>query len=242
MSKRTTLIQLWSGPRNISTALMYSFAQRTDTTVVDEPLYAHYLRITGADHPGREHVLSSQENDGNKVMRDLQSLQQERPVLFCKQMTHHLVEIDLSGLRSCQNILLIRHPMHVLASYAKVISNPVLNDIGIKQSYDLFHALKSSGAPFLVVDSGELMKAPEKVLDDICRSVGIPFQRAMLSWKPGPKKEDGVWAKYWYSNVHRSGGFEPSQEHPLELPGELKSVFLEAMPYYEFLSGYSLKA
>ena len=236
------IIQLWSGPRNISTAFMYSFAQRNDTQVLDEPLYAHYLVKTGIPHPGREEVLQSQENDGNKVMEKIISDSWIKPVLFCKQMTHHLVDIDFAFLKNSFNLLLIRNPKQVLISYSKVIAEPHLSDIGIKQNFDLYHYLRENNFHYLVIDSNELLKNPEKLLRIICSEAGIEFQPAMLQWKAGPKKEDGVWAKYWYENVHRSEGFEPFKEKEAEMPLRLEKIYLESKHYYDFLYGHSLKA
>lgn len=236
------IIHLWSGPRNISTAFMYSFAQRNDTKVIDEPLYAHYLKVTDIDHPGKEEILKSQEQDGNNVMKAIAAYKGEKSVLFCKQMTHHLVDIDLSLLKNAINILLIRNPKQVLHSYAKVITQPQLSDIGIKQNYDLYHYLKENNLHCLVIDSNELLKNPEKLLSTICKDAGIEFQQAMLNWQSGPKKEDGVWAKYWYENVHRSTGFHPFQEKETKLPEHLEKIFLESKPFYDFLYSYSIKS
>jgi len=236
------IIQLWSGPRNISTAFMYSFAQRNDTQVLDEPLYAHYLIKTGIPHPGREEVLQSQEHDGNKVMEKIISGSWIKPVLFCKQMTHHLIDIDLKFLKNSFNLLLIRNPKQVLISYAKVISQPQLSDIGIKQNFDLYHYLKENNFHCLILDSNELLKDPEKLLRIICNETGTEFQPSMLKWEAGPKKEDGVWAKYWYENVHRSTGFEPFKEKETEMPLHLEKIYLESKPYYDFLYQHSLKA
>ena len=236
------IIQLWSGPRNISTAFMYSFAQRNDIQVLDEPLYAHYLEKTGMEHPGREEVLQSQEHDGNKVMEKIISDSWMKPVLFCKQMTHHLIDIDLTFLKNSFNLLLVRNPKQVLISYARVIAEPQLNDIGIKQNFDLYHYLKENNFHCLVIDSNELLKNPGKLLRIICSEAGIEFQPAMLKWEAGPKKEDGVWAKYWYENVHRSTGFEPFKETETEMPVHLEKIYLESKPYYDFLFQHSLKA
>lgn len=236
------IIHLWSGPRNISTAFMYSFAQRNDTKVFDEPLYAHYLKETGIDHPGKAEILKSQEQDGNKVLKDLLIHSGKAPVLFCKQMTHHLVKIDLSLLRNSYNILLIRNPEQVLHSYAKVIAHPRLSDIGIRQNYDLYHYLIENKFHCMVVDSNELLKNPGKMLAAICDDVSIEFQGSMLKWKAGPKPEDGVWAKYWYDNVHLSTGFQPFREKKTNLPEHLEKIFLESKPFYDFLYSHSIKA
>ena len=189
-------INLLSGPRNISTALMYSFAQRSDTQVVDEPLYAHYLRVSGALHPGRNEVLAAQENDGRKVLEWMMSDSFDKPVIFFKQMTHHLVNLPLHFLSRCKNILLIRDPVDVLISYAKVIEHPSLADIGIKQSYELFQFLQQNQQQATVLDSAFVLKNPETVLKKLCEELGLEFQPSMLHWKAGARAEDGVWAKY----------------------------------------------
>ena len=240
--KEVKRIQLWSGPRNISTAMMYSFAQRNDTQVMDEPLYAHYLHVTGLQHPGREEVLQSQEQDGNKVMQAIISGEYNKPVLFCKQMTHHLVNIDLEFLSDTINILLIRNPKDVLISYAKIIEQPSFSDIGIQQSFELYEFLQSKNYHCLIVDAAELLKDPERQLTALCNNAGIGFQTAMLSWKAGALKEDGIWAKYWYNNVHRSTGFTPFEKEDRELPIPLENIYARAKPYYDFLYQKSLIA
>jgi hypothetical protein len=234
-------ICLWSGPRNISTALMYSFAQRDDTFVIDEPLYAHYLKTTGLNHPGREEVLLSQENDGMKVMQHITEDAFEKPVLFCKQMTHHFINLPLDFLSKTKNILLIRDPAHVLTSYAKVVEHPSLDDIGIRQSYEMFEALQRKNFHCVVIEAELLLTDPEGMLKQLCNAVEISFQPAMLQWKGGPIPEDGVWAKYWYGNVHRSTGFSPFPKEKEEMKNSLEPIYKEAKPYYDFLVSHSLR-
>jgi hypothetical protein len=221
---------------------MYSFAQRTDTQVVDEPLYAHYLRKSGAQHPGRDEVLASQENDGRKVLEWMMRDSFDKPVIFFKQMTHHLVNLPLHFLSRCKNMLLIRNPMDVLISYAKVIEHPSLADIGIKQSYELFQFLQQNQQQATVLDSAFVLKNPEVALKKLCEELGLEFQPSMLHWKAGAREEDGVWAKYWYGNVHQSTGFTPFEKTQSTLPGKLKPVYEEAKPFYDFLYLHSLKA
>lgn len=228
-------INLCSGPRNISTAMMYSFAQRDDTIVVDEPLYAHYLQVSGAEHPGRGEVLAAQENHGMKVIEWMVNHSFDKPIVFFKQMTHHLVNLPLDFLSDCKNILLIRDPKDVLISYSKVIDQPTLTDIGIKQNYDLFKYLEEKNIHHVVVDSRDILAQPEVMLKKICASLGIIFQPAMLEWKAGSRKEDGVWAKYWYKNVHESTGFAPFERAEKELPGRLRNIYEEAKPFYDSL-------
>lgn len=239
--KRLTRINLWSGPRNISTAIMYSFAQRNDALVIDEPLYAHYLRTTGAQHPGRDEVLQSQENDGIKVIKWMMSDEFEKPVVFFKQMTHHLTVLSLDFLSQCKNILLIRDPKDVLISYSKVIDHPSLTDIGIKQSCELFTFLQLKKYHCVVVDSNELLRNPEAILALLCNALEIDFQPTMLHWRAGAKKEDGVWAKFWYKNVHQSTGFAPVEREEKKLPDHLTKVYEEAKPFYDFLYERSMK-
>lgn len=240
MKPAQTIINLWSGPRNISTAMMYAFSQRKDVRVFDEPLYAHYLRVTGLNHPGREEVLAAQNNDGDAVMDNFLFDNFTRPVLFLKQMTHHLVDIDLRFLEQSKNIILIRDPKKVLHSYGKVIEQPTLEDIGIKQSFELFEYLQKLQLHNIVVDADTILKNPEAALKTICVSCDIPFLPVMLSWAPGPKKADGVWAKYWYENVHASSGFQEYQEEEIHLLSNLQKVYETAVPFYEKLKKHAI--
>jgi len=236
--KRLNLI---SSPRNISTALMYSFAQRSDTIVVDEPFYAYYLSIRSVDHPGRDEIIRSQPTDPREVSRSLLETTGP-PVLFIKNMAHHLIDIDPRFYEGVTNILLIRNPRQLIASFAQVIPEPTMYDIGVRKQFDLFSKISESGPPPIVLDSGELMKDPRAVLTALCDSAGISFQESMLSWKPGPRPEDGVWAKYWYANVHRSTGFRVQQTSHRPLAEHLVPLAEEALPLYQALYDHSIKA
>jgi hypothetical protein len=238
----TTRICLWSSPRNISTAMMYSFAQRPDTVVFDEPLYAHYLRVTGIDHPGREETLQSQENDGNKVVQQLMLGSFDKPVVFFKQMTHHLVQLDEAFLSEMKNILFIRDPKQIISSYAQVRPDVNMQDIGIEKQWQLFQQLTANNQHCIVLDSNEILKAPEKVLTELCTAIGIPFYKTMLHWPAGPKPEDGVWAKFWYDNVHKSTGFEKQATSNRPLPRHLLSLYEESKKYHDLLFQQSIKA
>ena len=153
------IICLWSCPRNVSTALMYSFAQRSDTTVFDEPLYAHYLRISGANHPAREKILSTLDNDGNKVVQEV-ILQKSKKLLFHKLMTHFLIDIDINFLSKVRNIIFIRNPEEIIASYSKVIPSPKMDDIGVKKQYELYHNLIKMKQTPIVLDVRYLLQNP----------------------------------------------------------------------------------
>ena len=244
MSNDIVRICLWSGPRNISTALMYSFAQRDDTVVYDEPLYAHYLSKTPARayHPGAEEVIATMENDGETVVRDLILGDHPKPVAFFKHMTHHLVHLDRGVLAETVNVLLTRDPVDMLPSYAAQVEKPSLQDVGYKLHIELLHHLQSIGQNPPVVDSQQLLLDPKKVLRELCERIGIPFQQAMLGWKPGARPEDGCWAKYWYTSVHRSTGFGKYSQKSGPFPEALKPLLEECKPYYEQLSALAIKA
>ena len=235
-------ICLWSGPRNVSTALMYSFAQRDDTRALDEPFYSHYLRVSGATHPGRAEVIASMESDGARVIQDVILGPCNRPILFMKQMTHHLVEIDRSFMKYTTNVLLIRDPIDMLPSLAKILDAPTLRDTGFKTQFELLNELKQIGQEPPIIDARELLLHPPGVLRQLCERLGIPFQDAMLKWNAGPHPEDGVWAKYWYDNVHRTTGFQPYRKKIDLFPQELVPLLEECRPYYQALHAIAIKA
>jgi hypothetical protein len=235
-------INLWSGPRNVSTALMYSFAQRSDTRVVDEPLYAHYLRVSGADHPGREEVLAGQESDGAKVVREVILGPCDRPIAFFKQMAHHLVEIDRSFLARTANVILTRDPREMLPSLRENIASPRLADTGYAVQTELLCELRALGQDPPVLDAREILCDPRGVLSQLCARLGLPFEEGMLSWKPGARPEDGVWARHWYASVHRSSGFQRYEPKTAPFPRELEPLFAECRPHYDALSRAAIRA
>jgi hypothetical protein len=232
----TIRVNLWSGPRNISTAIMYSFAQRSDTQVVDEPLYGYYLAHTNADeyHPGAKEVLQNMETDGDKVIRMMMG-SFEKPVVFFKQMTHHLNDLDRSFMNKMINIILTRDPHEMLPSFATDIQKPGMNDVGYMDQSRLYDKLAKTGKPPIVLDSKQVLMNPAATLGKLCSAIGIPFDESMLSWDKGGRPEDGVWAKYWYHNVHDSTGFKPYQPKKTPFPEELKPLLEECMPIYQKL-------
>lgn len=232
---QTKRVCLWSGPRNISTALMYAFAQRSDTEVVDEPLYAHYLHTTGATHPGRDAVISAMETDVEVVIRDVVFGACSKPVLFMKQMAHHLVNIDRSFMQKTVNILLIRDPKEMLLSLTKVIGIPTLKDTGLKVQSELLTELQQMGQSPPILDAKELLLNPKRVLSILCSQLDIPFEEDMLSWSRGGHPSDGVWAPHWYQNVHQTVGFVPYKPKTEPFPIELEGVLSECLPYYDRL-------
>ena len=242
MKDAITRICLWSGPRNVSTALMYSFAQRADTKVFDEPLYGHYLKNTEAKfyHPMADLILSEMENDGEKVVKFMQECD-KKPVLFFKQMTHHLVKLDWSFLKDMQNIILTRDPIDMLPSYAKEIENPTMADVGYAMHSELFEYLDNLGQRPIVLDSRRLLENPEKVLKKLCTALSIPFDKAMLSWPAGAISEDGVWADHWYGSVHASTGFQEYKPKAAPFPEGLKPLLEDCQKHYRRLAELSIQ-
>lgn len=236
-------ICLWSGPRNVSTALMYSFAQRDDIRVVDEPLYGHYLRVSGAPHPGRDDIIAAMDCDGDAVMRSLLLQQRDMPHsrLFCKHMAHHLIELDLSFLKDVQNIFLIRDPREMLPSLTVQLPHAKLRDTGLKSQWQLYSALEMDGQQPVVLDSRELLLDPAGVIQQLCAKLDLPFASDMLSWTAGPLAEDGVWASHWYHAVHKSTGFLQYQAKS-EFPESLQALLDECQPWFERLNAQAIRA
>ena len=239
----TQPICLWSGPRNVSTALMYSFAQRDDVRVVDEPLYGHYLRVSGADHPGREDVLAAMNCDGDAVMKELLETQSGSPSrrLFLKHMAHHLIGLDLGFLAETTNVLLIRDPREMLPSLTIQLPQAELADTGLRRQWELFERLRGQGRSPAVVDSRELLLDPAGVLATLCAHVGLDFDDRMLRWDAGPRPEDGVWAPHWYEAVHKSTGWSPfvAKEH---FPDRLDDLLRVCKPWYDRLFAHAVPA
>lgn len=233
-------ICLWSGPRNISTALMYSFAQRADTAVFDEPFYGYYLKNSNAEeyHPGAKEVMAEQELNPSKLI-EWALTESRNPVLFFKHMTHHLLDMDRSFLKSTINVILTREPKPMLASFAKVIPNPTMADVGYQLHLDLIEDLKKLESPFYVLDSKDVLIDPEAALTKLCDFAGIPFDKSMLSWKAGARPEDGSWAKYWYDNVHKSTGFQEYEPKEIDFPTQLIHLLAHCERCYQALIGYS---
>lgn len=241
MHDKVKRINLWSGPRNVSTALMYSFARRSDTLVFDEPLYAHYLRSSDAVnyHPMAQEVLDTMENDGKKVVDTMLQIT-EKPVLFFKQMTHHLININWDFLPRMTNVILTRDPREMLPSYAKEINNPTMADVGYAAHIKLFEYLEANELPIIILDSTSILKNPEEQLKKLCAALAIPFEKPMLSWPEGPNSKDGVWAKHWYTNVHRSTGFKPYNPKSTPFPERLKPLLDRCLPMYERLKQFAI--
>ena len=242
----TLRIAMWSGPRNISTAMMRSFENRPDTAVVDEPFYAAYLAATGLDHPMRDEVLASQSTDWAAVAADMAGEGPQRsPVFYQKHMTHHMLPgVDLGWTATCVNAFLIRDPAAVLASYVRKRGEVTLADIGVERQGELFdRECDRLGKAPPVVEGADVLADPEKTLTALCARLSIPFSDRMLAWPAGPRDSDGVWAPAWYDAVERSTGFgPPPAEMTPDLPDDLRRIADQARPLYERLAAQKLVA
>lgn len=228
-------LAMWSGPRNLSTAMMYAFGNRPDCEAWDEPFYAAYLAETGLEHPMRQQVLASQAPHCHAVIERLLATP-SKPVQYLKLMTHHMLPgFPLDWANAVTNIHLIRHPARVIASYANKRETITLDDIGFPQAARLHAAL-----PGPVIDSADIRADPEVALRALCTAIDLPFDPAMLSWPAGPKPFDGAWAPHWYDAVHRSTGFA-SAEGPLpEVDPMHRKMLAKAIPIYEHLREHAL--
>ncbi len=236
-------IAMWSGPRNLSTAMMYSFGARADFSVVDEPFYAAYLAKTGLDHPMRAEILASQPTDPDQVVQSLLGpVPDAKPHYYQKHMSQHMIPgMPRGWIFDVTNIFLIRHPARVSASFSAKYENPTLTDIGFVQQAELFDELTAAGAKPVVIDSSDIRRDPEAMLRKICDAIDLPWDPAMLSWPKGGHRDDGVWAAHWYASVHGSTGFAPVEGDLPELDAARRELAEQAMPAYEKLHALALR-
>ena len=223
-------IAMWSGPRNLSTAMMYAFGNRHDFAIMDEPFYAPYLAQSGQIHPMQDDILSYHEIDPKRVETAcLDTIPDGKTHLYMKHMPHHMLpDFPLGWADQCVNIHLIRHPARVIASYAAKRETATFDDIGYAQQVAIYEKLGG-----IVIDSAEIRANPRVALQTLCAAIALPFDPAMLSWKAGPRADDGIWAAHWYGAVHQSTGFA-REEDPLPTLTGANAVLLEkALPFYE---------
>lgn len=218
---------MWSGPRNLSTAMMYSFGARADFRIMDEPFYAPFLQASGNDHPMRDEILAAHETDPDAVVRACLA-PQDRPHLYMKHMPHHMEHgFPLDWATQCVNVHLIRHPARVIASYAAKWGELTLDQIGFMQQTELFDQVGG-----IVIDSFDVRQDPNSALRGLCAAIGLPFDPAMLHWPSGPRPEDGVWADHWYGAVHCSTGFAGAEGALPQLEGRYADLLAQAMPHF----------
>jgi len=236
-------LAIWSGPRNISTAMMRSWGNRRDCFVCDEPLYAHYLQATGIDHPGRDEVLAHHETDWRKVIARLTGpVPEGKAIFYQKHMAHHLLpEIDRGWLDNLVNGFLIRDPREMLTSLMKNLPHPRLEDTGLPQQLEIVRSVREkTGRVPPIVDARDVLEAPRPMLERLCDAVGVTFDVAMLSWPAGRRDTDGIWAKHWYDTVEKSTEFAPYQAKSDLVPSQLLPLLAECKKCYEELHAMRL--
>jgi hypothetical protein len=240
-----TRIAMWSGPRNISTAMMRAWGSRADTLVCDEPLYAHYLLATGKDHPGAAEVIARHETDWRKVVSWLTGTipQEGKAIFYQKHMAHHLLPgIDRGWLSKLTHGFLIRDPAEMLASLIHQIPEPTLRDTGLPQQAEIFDLVRrQTGRVPPVIDSRDVLQNPRGMLERLCAALEVPFDEAMLSWPTGPRGTDGVWARHWYASVEKSTTFEPYRPKTEPLPKRLAGLHRQCVELYAKLSEHRLE-
>lgn len=231
-------IAMWSGPRNLSTAMMYAFAARGDCAVTDEPFYAAYLARTGLEHPMREAILESQPTDPAQVTRSLTgSNPAGKPHFYQKHMCQHMIDgIPRDWMAEVENVFLIRHPARVIASFGAKYENPTLADIGFVQQAELYEHVRALGQSPVVIDSADIRRDPAGMLRKLCAAIGLDWTKKMLRWPPGGHPDDGIWAPHWYGAVHESTGFAPAEGDLPCLSENLAKLSEQAMPYYTLLA------
>ena len=238
---RVTILAMWSGPRNISTAMMYAFGNRPDCIAWDEPFYAFSLLNHGNDHPMRDETIASNETDWTELVARC-TTEQQKPLFYQKHMTHHMLEgRDRDWILKLTNAFLIRDPARVLASYTRKWADVDLRAIGFVEQADIFDrvAQKQGHAP-PVIDADDVLADPRRALTKLCDGCGIAFDEAMLKWPAGPKPFDGNWAPHWYNAVWSSTGFSKPKAEPIELPAGLAKIASAARPYYEKMQRFRL--
>jgi hypothetical protein len=237
-------IAMWSGPRNVSTAMMRAWGNRPDTFVIDEPFYPYYLKATGKRHPGADEVIASGEINLRKVVAHLTGpIPKGKRIFFQKHMTHHfLPEIDREWLGAMTNCFLIRDPCEVIASYIKKRDDPTLEDLGFAQQADIFDVVRTrTNSIPPVVDAKDVLENPERTLRLLCDAVGVEFSNSMLSWPEGLRETDGLWAKYWYNEVAKTTSFQPYRSRDHEVPERLREIYERCRECYERLYRYRLR-
>lgn len=235
------IIACWSGPRNISTALMRSWSSRKDTFVTDEPFYAHYLKKTQKNHPMKEQIINHYSSNYKEVVNYLtHKVPNQKSIWYQKHMAHHLIDLsEINWIKKCQNCILLRHPKEVISSYIVKNNLQRVEELGYPQQYEIAKFLKKSDKRFRVIDSEDLLKNPSKVLSDWCESINIDFDKSMLQWEKGHYQNDGIWWKHWYDNVTNTTGFQKYYKKDINIENQYDSIYNESMEYYNYLKGIS---
>tara|TARA_B110000438_G_C15751858_1_gene623350 strand:- start:495 stop:1205 length:711 start_codon:yes stop_codon:yes gene_type:complete len=232
---------MWSGPRNLSTALMRSFESRNDTIVWDEPLYAYYLKETKKKHPLKEEIINTYETDINKLILSMIKKNKNNKIFYQKHMTHHILDkTPIDWINNGINCFLIRDPRDVMISYIKKNEIENKNDLGFHKQIDIFNFIKKSFAHPIVINADDLSNKPKIVLKKLCEKIKIPFSEKMLSWKKGKRESDGIWEKIWYKNVQSSSKFEKLEKKDLIIPKKHLSIYQQCLTIYNEINNYNI--
>ena len=231
------IVACWSGPRNISTALMRSWSSRKDTFVTDEPFYAYYLKETKLKHPLYKEIINKYSSNYDEVVNYLISrIPKDKKIWYQKHMAHHIFDFNnIEWVNNCENCILLRHPKEVISSYSKKNKLNSVEELGYPQQYEIIKYLKKINKSYVIVDSSELLKNPEKVLSNWCMKINIKFDKSMLTWEKGNYVSDGIWWKSWYDNVIKTTGFKEYEKKDINIENKYDSIYNESMKYYSYL-------
>ena len=234
------IIACWSGPRNISTALMRSWSSRDDTFVIDEPFYAYYLNKTKLKHPMSNEIINHYSCNYDKIVENLLGkIPDGKKIYYQKHMAHHLVDVSkIEWIKKCENCILIRHPKEVIHSYTAKNSLSYIEELGYPQQYAIIQLLKKANKSFIVIESSELLENPKKVLINWCKKIDIKFNISMLNWEKGNHDNDGIWWKHWYDNVIKSTGFQKNSKKDITIENKYDSIYNESMKYYKYFQKF----
>ena len=234
------IVACWSGPRNISTALMRSWSSRKDTFVTDEPFYAYYLKETQNNHPMRENIINNYYSNYDEVVDYLiGKVPNQKKIWYQKHMAHHLIDLSkIDWIKKCENCILLRHPKEVINSYTSKNKLNSVTELGYPQQFEIVKFLKKSNHRFKIIDSADLLVNPKAVLFDWCESINIKFDQSMLKWEKGSHPNDGIWWKHWYDNVINTSGFQKYQKKDISIENKYDSIYTKSMEYYNYLKGF----
>ena len=232
---------MWSGPRNLSTALMRSFENRNDTKVIDEPFYAYYLKKTQLDHPMKSEIINYYPTSQMQILKQITSQTQNNQIFYQKHMTHHIIKnTRLDWLNKGYNCFLIRHPAKVINSYIKKNTLISIDDVGFKKQYEIFNKIKNNKINYMVVNADTILQDPPKAIKKLCKILKIRFTKKMLSWPAGKRSTDGIWSKVWYKNVELSNTFSKYKEENYNVPKKYNDIYEESLKYYNEMNQYSI--
>ena len=234
------IVACWSGPRNISTALMRSWSSRSDTFVTDEPFYAYYLSETKLKHPMHMEIINKYSTDYIKIVNYLNSKTPDgKKIWYQKHMAHHILNLnDIEWITNFENCILLRHPKEVISSYSNKNKLNSFEELGYRQQYEIIKLLKKKNKSFIIIDSSELLQNPAKVLGTWCKKINIKYEQSMLNWKKGNHINDGIWWKSWYDNVIKTTGFQKYKKKDINIESEYDSIYNESMKYYTYIKEF----